>query len=111
MSMTRRPSSACIASEGLYEAAVVRTAERVVPVQAREHVARLLGPRERVGRVDTASQLHIATLVQPVLGPRARIVLHARDLDDRHVARLREATHARAMRVAGEVARDRRAPL
>ena len=59
------------------------------------------------GRVDAPRELRVSALVDPVLGPRARIVLHARDLDDRHVARLGNAAHAVAVRVPGEVAGDR----
>ena len=60
-----------------------------------------------VGRVDAPRQLHVAALVDAVLGPRTGIVLHARDLDDRNVARRREATRPRAVRVPGEVPGDR----
>ena len=52
-------------------------------------------------------ELRVAAFVDAVLGPRARIVLHARDLDDRHAARRVEAPHAVAVRVPGEVAGDR----
>ena len=44
-----------------------------------------------VGRGDAAHELRVATFVDAVLGPRARIVLHARDLDDRDVARRRRS--------------------
>ena len=90
------------------EAAVGERAEGVVAVGAGEHVARLLRPRQRLGRGDAAVHLQHAALEHPVLGPGARVVLHAGDLDPGPVASGGDASHPVAVRVAGEVADDPR---
>ena len=85
-----------------------RLAEGVVGVDAAEHAARLLGPHERFGGADAMVHLEDPAFEDAVLGPGAREVLHARDLDPGDVAGGGEAAHPVAVRVAGEVAGDRR---
>src|SRR5438309_9012597 len=86
------------------EAAVLELAERVHRIEAAEHRPGALGPFEGVGRRDAAVDLEDAALEHAVLGPGAREVLDARHLDPGHVAGRREAAHAVAVGVAGEVA-------
>src|SRR5690349_14710271 len=78
-------------SERVGEAAVFEVTKCVVAVEAREHVARLLCPHHRLRRRDAPRELRIAALVDAVLGPRAGIVLDARNFGDRDAARLCEA--------------------
>src|SRR5438876_5963454 len=106
MSMTRNPSSAGT-SKGLYEATVGQPAQRVVAIEAGEHRTGLLRPSERRGCIDATRELYVSALVHAVLRPGTGIILDACDLDDRDVSRRWEAARARAMRVTGEVARDR----
>ncbi len=93
-----------------HEAAVAERAERVLAVEAGEHRARLLAPRERVGRRDAMVHLHHAAFEDAVLGPRAGIVLDARDFHVRDRASGAEMPHAVAVGVPGEVSDDRRLP-
>ena len=58
------------------------------------------------GAVDATHHLRVAALVDAVLGPRAGIVLRARDLHERHRPRAAERARPVAVRVAGEVADD-----
>ena len=55
-------------------------------------------------RGDPPHELRVAAFVHAVLGPRARIVLDARNFDDRDATRGIEVAHAVAVGVAGEVA-------
>ena len=106
MSTTRIPESAPTVAilRTLGEAAGREVAAREVAVEPEEHAARPLGPVEGCGRRDAVDLLRVAALVHAVLGPRARVVLRARDLDEGHVARRREPVHAVAVGVAGEIA-------
>ena len=88
------------------ETALAERTERVVAVEAGEHVPRLLGPRHRIGRGDTPDNLGVAALVDPVLGPAPRVVLRARDLHERHVTCSAEPPDPVAVRVPGEVSDD-----
>src|SRR5437660_11046690 len=97
-------------SEALRETAFRQGPERVIAVQAREHVPRLLAPGHRVGRGGAPDHLRVATLVDAVLTPTTRVVLRARHLDERHGAGGREAPDSVAVRVTGEVADDVLAP-
>src|SRR5262245_45259951 len=96
--------------EALREAPLRERAERVVVVQPGEHHPGLLAPRHRRRRPRPPNDLRVAALVDAVLGPRARIVLRARDLDEGHVAGGREAAHPVAVPVTREVPADVLAP-
>src|SRR5262245_48250588 len=105
MSMTRIPASAPTVtvsprSEGLREAAGRERTPRELAVHAEEHATRQLGPVERGGPGDPMDLLRVPALVHAVLGPRTGVVLGARDLAERHVARGREPVHAVAVGVA-----------
>ena len=84
----RRRMASTARSEELGEAAVVDRAEHEVAVDALDHVrGHAPTTRSAAGAADPAHHLGVAALVDAVLGPRAGIVLRARDLDERHVAR------------------------
>src|SRR5204863_9169566 len=98
-------------SEALGEAAVAQRAERIIAVQAGEHPPGLLGPRHRGRRRRPPDDLREAAFIDAVLAPRARVVLRARHLDERHVAGGWEAPDPVAVCVPGEVAGDVLAPV
>ena len=77
--------------------------ERVRGVHPPEQPAALLGPGERGGRGQPAVDLQDPALEDPVLGPAAREVLHARHLPVGDVTGLGEPPHPVAVGVPGEI--------
>ena len=69
-----------------------------------------LTPGEGLGRRDAVKDLHDATLVHAVLGPRPGEVLHAGHLDEGHDAGAIEAADPVAVGVASRVRDDARLP-
>jgi SulP family sulfate permease len=98
------PRRAPRTSEGVREAAVGEVAEHELAVDALDHVAGPLRPRPRRRRGDPPHHLRVTALVHPVLGPGARVVLGARHLDARDVARPLIAQHPVGVRVPRQVA-------
>src|SRR5213595_246998 len=72
------------------EAAVGEVAERVRRIEPTEHRPGAVGPVERLRRRDAPVDLQDAVLEHAVLGPAARVVLHARHLDPGHLTGGRE---------------------